>query len=47
MVDTEQFKKWLKDNTQYSDAVISDMSSRIKRADNILTWYDDEVYHSI
>ena len=44
MVDTEQFKKWLKDNTQYSDAVISDMSSRIKRADNILTWYDDEVY---
>ena len=20
------------------------MSSRIKRADNILTWYDDEVY---
>ena len=29
MVDTEQFKKWLKDNTQYSDAVISDMSSRI------------------
>lgn len=44
MVDTEQFKKWLKENTTYSDAVISDMASRIKRADNLLEWYDDEVY---
>ena len=44
MVDTEQFRKWLKDNTTYSDAVISDTSSRIKRADGLLEWYDDEVY---
>ena len=44
MVDTEQFKKWLKENTTYSDAVISDMSSRIKRADSLLAWYDEEVY---
>ena len=44
MVDTEHFKKWLKDNTTYSDAVISDISSRIKRADNLLEWYDEEVY---
>ena len=44
MVDTEQFRKWLEDNTTYSDAVISDMSSRIKRADSLLEWYDDEVY---
>ena len=44
MVDTEQFRKSLKDNTTYSDAVISDMSSRIKRADSLLEWYDDEVY---
>ena len=44
MVDTEQFKKWLRDNTAYSDAVIRDMSSRIKRADMLLTWYDEEVY---
>ena len=44
MVYTEQFKKWLKNNTTYSDAVISDMSSRIKRADSLLEWYDDEVY---
>lgn len=44
MVDTEQFKKWLKDNTTYSVAVISDLSSRVKRADSYLEWYDDEVY---
>lgn len=44
MVDTEQFKKWLKENTTYSDAVISDISSRIKRADSLLAWYDEEVY---
>lgn len=44
MVDAERFKKWLKNNTTYSDAVISDMSSRIKRADSLLEWYDEEVY---
>lgn len=44
MVDTEHFKEWLKDNTTYSDPVISDISSRIKRADNLLEWYDEEVY---
>lgn len=44
MVDTESFKKWLGENTTYSDAVIGDMSSRVKRVDNILEWYDDEVY---
>lgn len=44
MVDTEQFKKWLRENTAYSDAVIRDMSSRIKRADSLLAWYDEEVY---
>ena len=44
MVNTEQFKDWLKFNTTYSDAVIGDMTSRIKRADSLLEWYDDEVY---
>lgn len=44
MVDAESFKKWLKENTAYSDAVIGDIASRIKRADNILEWYDDEIY---
>lgn len=44
MIDTELFKSWLKENTGYSDAVIGDTISRIKRADSILEWYDDEVY---
>lgn len=44
MVDTQRFREWLKQNTNYSDAVISDMVSRIKRADSILEWYDEEVY---
>lgn len=44
MIEAEQFKRWLKENTSYSDTVVSDIVSRIKRADGILEWYDDEVY---
>lgn len=44
MISAEEFKKWLKENTRYSDAVISDVVSRVKRADSILAWYDEEVY---
>lgn len=44
MIDTALFKSWLKENTRYSDAVIGDTISRVKRADSILEWYDDEVY---
>lgn len=44
MVDTSRFREWLKQNSNYSDAVVSDMVSRIKRADSILEWYDEEVY---
>ena len=43
MIEAEQFKEWLKNNTTYSDAVICDTVSRIKRADSILEWSDDEV----
>ena len=44
MVDTEGFKNWLKENSSYSEAVIGDMASRVKRADGIIEWYDEEVY---
>lgn len=44
MIEAEQFRQWLKDSTEYSDAVICDTVSRIKRADSILQWNDDEVY---
>jgi len=44
MIDANLFRAWLKENTSYSDAVISDTISRVKRADGILEWYDDEIY---
>lgn len=44
MIDVEMFKAWLKGNTTYSEAVISDTISRVKRADKILEWNDEETY---
>lgn len=44
MIDVEMFKTWLKSNTTYSEAVISDTISRVKRADKILEWNDEETY---
>lgn len=44
MVKTEDFKKWLKNNTEYSDAVICDTASRVRRADSILEWDNTETY---
>jgi hypothetical protein len=44
MVECEEFRKWLENNTEYSPAVISDNVSRIKRADHILKWSGDEAY---
>jgi len=44
MIDVEMFKAWLKSNTTYSKAVISDTISRMKRADKILEWSDNDAY---
>ena len=44
MVQVDSFKEWLKDNTEYSDAVIGDTASRIKRADSILKWNETDTY---
>ena len=44
MIETEQFRTWLKENTSYSSAVIRDTISRIKRVDTILEWDSAEVY---
>lgn len=44
MIEVEQFKCWLRENTCYSNAVISDTVSRIKRADGIHAWQDDDIY---
>ncbi len=44
MVQTHDFKEWLKNHTEYSDAVIGDTVSRIKRADGILEWNSSDTY---
>ncbi len=44
MIENEDFSNWLSKNTPYSDAVISDTVSRMKRADNILPYNDSETY---
>lgn len=44
MVEIEQFKQWLKEETSYTDAVIGDIGSRMKRADKILEWNGEETY---
>lgn len=43
-MDLSQFKIWLSNHKTYSDATIKDIISRIKRANRILEWYNDEVY---
>jgi hypothetical protein len=44
MIEADEFKEWLKENSSYSDAVITDTVSRVKRADYILEWRAEEVY---
>lgn len=44
MIEVALFKEWLTNNTTYSDAVISDIASRMKRADSIVTWEPTTIY---
>ena len=44
MIQVDSFKEWLKNNTEYSDAVIGDTISRMKRADGILEWNTADTY---
>lgn len=44
MIYTEEFRKWLIENTTYSLPVISDTVSRIKRADRMLEWSGEDIY---
>lgn len=39
-----EFKTWLTINEKYSKETIGDIVSRMKRADNILLWFNDVVY---
>ena len=44
MIESDEFKEWLRENTTYSDAVIGDTVSRMKRADHFLKWENVDIY---
>lgn len=44
MINESKFAEWLKHNTVYSDKVIRDNVSRMKRADKILKWNAEPTY---
>lgn len=44
MIDSENFKNWLEQNSSLSANVISDTISRIKRADKIRPWDGESTY---
>lgn len=44
MFDAEGFRVWLIENKSYSDKVVSDIVSRMRRSDGIIPWTNDEFY---
>lgn len=44
MIDVSGFKSWLFTTSEYSNATVSNIISRLKRADALLPWFNDEVY---
>ena len=40
----EEFKQWLMQKNKYTDASIKDILSRLRRANNILTFQNDDIY---
>ena len=44
MIELNGFKSWLAVSSRYSKATISNIISRLKRADTLLPWFDDDVY---
>ena len=47
MIKSNEFKTWLESNTRYSDAVIGDILSRMKRADGILCWEKEQQFEAL
>lgn len=44
MIESDEFKTWLTENTDYSVKVVRDTVSRMKRADMLLEWNGEETY---
>ncbi len=43
-MDCDGFKKWLISKNKYTDATIKDMVSRLRRANNILIFENEDIY---
>lgn len=43
-MNTLEFKQWLTENTEYSKRVVSNVLSRLNRANRILPVYNNELY---
>lgn len=43
-MDCEGFKNWLKTEYTYTEATVKDMASRLRRANNMLEFFNDDVY---
>ena len=44
MIEIDLYREWLNKNTSYSDSVIKDMVSRMKRADKMVSWEPTTTY---
>ena len=40
----DEFKKWLQEKNKYTDASIKDIISRLRRANNILIFLNEDIY---
>lgn len=41
MINKEEFRQWLAQNTQHSEKAIRDVVSRMNRVDSIIEWSDN------
>ena len=44
MIEEKEFRAWINNHKNYSKKVVSDTISRVKRADKIIEWHNDEIY---
>ena len=43
-MNCDEFRKWLQEKNKYTDASIKDIISRLRRANNILIFRNEDIY---
>jgi len=43
-MNCDKFRKWLQEKNTYTDAFIKDIISRLRRANNILIFQNEDIY---